>query len=57
MLTFAMHNAGHGDFYWIGPLIFIGLVGLFWVLAARRWRKHGYTHFASRHGRWKSPGM
>ena len=36
MLTFAMHNAGHGDFYWIGPLIFIGLIGLFWVVAARR---------------------
>ena len=57
MLTFALTRGGEAGFYWIGPLVFLGLIVLFWVFAARRWRKHGYTHFGQHHGQWKSPGM
>ena len=53
MLTFALARVGDGDFHWIGPLVFFGLIVLFWTLAARRWRRHGGAH----HGRSKSPGM
>jgi len=51
MLTLA-HTVGEGA-YWLGPLIFFGIIILFWALAARRWRKHGWAH----HGHWKSAGM
>ena len=53
MLTLALARGAEAGFYWIGPLVFFGLIVLFWFLMARRWRKHGWAH----HGHWKSPGM
>ena len=53
MMTFALERMNHGEYFWIAPLIFFGLIVLFWVFAARRWRRHGWAH----HGQWKSAGM
>ncbi len=53
MLTFALSRVGEAGFHWIGPLVFFGVLILFWAVAARRWRKHGWAH----HGPWRSAGM
>lgn len=53
MLTFALSRVGESGFHWIGPLVFFGVLILFWAVAARRWRKHGWAH----HGPWRSTGM
>ena len=56
MLTLAFARALDVEVYWIGPLIFLGVITLFWLIGARRWRKHGYAGY-THHGGWKSPGM
>ena len=55
MLTLALIRGGEAGLYWIGPLVFLGFIALFFFffLASRRWRRHGFAH----HGAWKSPGM
>ncbi len=56
MLTLALARGAEAGFHWIGPLVFLGLMILFFGLASRRWRKNGPAYLGH-HGAWKSPGM
>ena len=58
MLTMALARGGEAGAHFLGPIIFLGIIGLFLFLMARRWRRHGYAHAGSSgYGQWKSPGM
>lgn len=57
MLTLALARGAEAGMYWIAPLLFFGLIVLFFVLAGRRWRKYGYAHNAHFGANWKSPGL